>query len=125
VKLVPRYIPSISYSQPVSVVNEPSRQVAFTRTIETKWVLPELSSVNGTVVCEEYPGADAKHYPVDDAAGRNVAIQAQYLLAASAYERNPLITAGRLANYQYINMDQAMRQGIEAGKQAIEKLDLC
>lgn len=111
------WIPDVSFAQPVSVVNRPSLNVPWTRTIETKHVLPEsdaLRSAVGTVVSKELPGADARHYPVPDADGMNRKLWLTYRQVADAYTRNPLITAGRLANYTYINMDESMRQGLEA-----------
>lgn len=114
VHLVPRFVPDVVHYQPATVVNEPSADVPFTRSIETKHVFSELSEVVGTVVCDEYPGAPAKHYPVYDADGVNVATQDRYLSRLRASDRNPLVAAGRLANYQYINMDEAMRQGLDA-----------
>ena len=114
VHLVPHYLPDEMLAQNAMVVNEPDAAVEYTRTVETKWVFPEMHGQLGTVVAFEYPGAPAKHYPVLDAEGANEAMQARYSLRAETFERNPLVTAGRLANYTYINMDEAMRQGMDA-----------
>jgi UDP-galactopyranose mutase len=120
VRLEPRFIPHVRSAQPASVVNEPSATVPYTRTIESKWVLPELMNTPGTVVCYEYPGAPAKHYPVADAKGDNRRTQERYERLATMYTRNPLVPAGRLARYVYINMDQAMREGLDAAKRVTE-----
>lgn len=122
VSLIPKYLPKSRTFQPATVVNEPSPDVPYTRTIETKHVFPELSERLGTVVCEEYPGAPAKHYPVNDSAGINTATQTRYVERLTRFDRNPLIAAGRLANYSYINMDQAMRQGLEAAHEVLQLL---
>lgn len=122
VRLVPKYHPDVKLFQEASVVNEPDADVPYTRTIETKWVFPELHDTLGTVVCYEYPGAPTKHYPVYDAKGVNKGRQQRYIDRLAAYERNPLFAAGRLANYLYINMDQAMRQGLDAADEVLRYL---
>ncbi|MEU7644331.1 FAD-dependent oxidoreductase [Streptomyces huasconensis] len=113
VRLVSQFLPGITLSQASMVVNEPDLAVPWTRTIETKWALEKLHDVPGTIVLREYPGAAAKHYPVPDSAGRNKALQAAYEAKLAACTRNPLVAAGRLATYSYINMDQAVRQGLD------------
>jgi UDP-galactopyranose mutase len=111
------------HAQPAMVVNEPAPDVAWTRTVETKWALPELSDRPGTVVLREFPGARTKHYPVADAAGANRLRQEQLSRRLSDYRRNPLIPAGRLATYRYLNMDAAMRTGLEAARRILEARD--
>ncbi|MEO0493733.1 MAG: FAD-dependent oxidoreductase [Actinomycetota bacterium] len=122
VHLVPHYLPDEMLAQNAMVVNEPDAAVEYTRTVETKWVFPEMHSQLGTVIAFEYPGSPAKHYPVLDAEGANEAMQARYSLRADAFERNPLVTAGRLANYTYINMDEAMRQGMDAAARVQQRV---
>ncbi len=114
VRVVPHWFPDTRLALEAMVVNEPDRRVPYTRTVESKWVFPEQHDRVGTVVAYEFPGATAKHYPVLDADGRNVARQQAYERLAGAYETNPIFIAGRLARYLYINMDEAMRQGLDA-----------
>ena len=116
VRLVPTWMPSTKLAQPCSVVNEPDPAVPYTRSIETKHVFPELADQPGTVVCHEYPGARAKHYPVYDARGINREAQHRYLERLLACDRM-IVPAGRLARYAYINMDEAMRQGLNAARE--------
>lgn len=113
-------IPDVTLAQPAMVVNEPSADLPWTRTIETKWALDELHTVPGTIVMREFPGADAKHYPVLDAADANKAAQREFLQRLAAFTRNRLIPAGRLATYSYINMDVAIRQGLDAARSVTE-----
>jgi len=117
VKLLPVRHPAVTLAQPAMVVKEPDLNVPWTRTIETKWVLPELHETPGTVVAKELPGADVKHYPVPDAANENRYRQALYLEEIARYKRNPLVVAGRLATYRYINMDEAIRDALRAADQ--------
>lgn len=116
VRLESQFRPDITLSQPAMVINEPSSAVPWTRTIETKWALDELHDVPGTVVMREFPGADAKHYPVLDAAGLNRVTQRALQTRLASYRRNPLHSAGRLATYSYINMDVAVRRGLDAAQ---------
>lgn len=121
VSLSGRWLPEWSgFALPAMVVNRPSSRVPYTRTIETKWVLGDAAPRRGTMVMYEYPGAPAKHYPMPDAAGVNRQAQARYLKELAAYERNPLIPAGRLAHHTYINMDEAMRAGLNAAARALD-----
>ncbi len=110
------------FAQDAMVINEPSPDVPYTRTVESKHVLaashlPTLPA--GTVVSVEHPGAPAKHYPVLDAAGRNADAQEAYLRLARGWERNPLLPAGRLATYRYINMDEAMLSGMQVAAELV------
>ncbi|GGP40338.1 UDP-galactopyranose mutase [Streptomyces abikoensis] len=120
VRLESQFIRDVKLAQPSMVVNEPDLAVQWTRTIETKWALESLHDRPGTVVMREYPGASAKHYPVPDSAGVNKALQSSYEAQLAAHTRNPLIAAGRLATYSYINMDQAVRQGLDAARRIVK-----
>lgn len=121
VRLVPRWYPHELLHQPCTVVNEPDPSVPYTRTVETKHVFRELAAQRGTVVCYEYPGANAKHYPVYDAAGVNRATQDRYEQRLAS-ENRLIVPAGRLARYLYINMDEAMRQGLDAARVVLTSL---
>jgi UDP-galactopyranose mutase len=116
VELIGEWLPGTDYAQEAMVVNRPDLDVTHTRTIETKHVLGlDVTIVRpGTMLMYEYPGAPAHHYPVPDASGANRSVQEQYEKLCSSYQRNPIIPAGRLARYTYINMDQAMREGMTA-----------
>ncbi|EST27152.1 FAD-dependent oxidoreductase [Streptomyces roseochromogenus] len=120
VRLESQFMPDVTLAQPSMVVNEPDLAVPWTRTIETKWALEKLHATRGTVIMREYPGASAKHYPVPDSAGSNRSLQAAYEAKLASYERNPLRAAGRLATYRYINMDQAVRQGLDTARHIVE-----
>jgi UDP-galactopyranose mutase len=120
VRLQPQFQPSVTLAQPAMVINEPSPSVAWTRTIETKWAIDELHERAGTIVMREFPGASAKHYPVADVGGGSRAIQSELEHRLHEYRRNPLYTAGRLATYRYINMDAAVRDGLDAASQIMK-----
>ncbi|MFI9769496.1 FAD-dependent oxidoreductase [Streptomyces sp. NPDC052415] len=116
VRLQPLYLPETALAQRAMVVNEPSETVPWTRSIETKWALPELHDRLGTLIMREYPGAEAKHYPVLDAGGENRRTQRELERRLLDQSRNPLYLAGRLATYSYINMDVAILQGLRVAE---------
>ncbi len=95
---------------PAYVVNRPSLRVPYTRTIETKHATGQR--IAATVVCEEYPGSPARHYPVATVDGcherRNLELKAEIASASPV----PVDFCGRLANYQYVNQDEAIAQGM-------------
>lgn len=97
---------------PAYVINRPSLRVPYTRTVETKHATGQR--VAGTVVSEEHPGASAMHYPVPTVDGvherRNEELKAEIRQVVA----RPVVFCGRLANYTYINQDEAILQGMEA-----------
>ncbi len=91
------------YFQPKAVVNYPEAEYAFTRIIEHKHFLNQLS--RHTLVTLEYPRDEGEpYYPVPDQA--NIALYEKY--RAMAANRSDVYFLGRLAQYKYINMDQAI-----------------
>lgn len=100
-------------------VNNPSINIPYTRQTETKWKSNQNKDILGTVVTTEYPGAPFKHYPVYDIKGLNKKY-ANELKKTISNKHNNVIFAGRLANYVYINTDQAVIQGINAARKAME-----
>lgn len=111
------YLPEVTLAQSAMVINEPADNVAWTRSIETKWALGELHDRLGTIVQREFPGAPAKHYPVLDSAGEYSRIQRSFERRLAHYPRNPIYSVGRLATYRYINMDAAIVSGLHAANQ--------
>jgi UDP-galactopyranose mutase len=113
VHTVSRYIPLEDQKAtvtPAYVVNRPSRRRPYTRTVETKHATRQPAP--GTIVSEEYPGSPARHYPVPTADSRNE--QHNLLLQDEIRQASPIpvFFCGRLANYVYINQDEAIAQGM-------------
>jgi UDP-galactopyranose mutase len=106
-----RYYSTNRFMQPVVQVNNPSPDAGtHIRSIEWKHMMPSTSAdaVQGTVVTFETPCtpdiSDNYEYPFPDV--RNAALYRTYRRRA---ERIPgLILAGRLAEYRYFDMDQAI-----------------
>ena len=97
---------------PAAVVNYPGLDVPFTRMVQT-WQMSQSAPSRGSVTGREYPGAPARHYPVDDVAGENRARHRE-LVKQVRKELPNAVLAGRLATYAYIDMDQAVTQGLNA-----------
>lgn len=110
VRLVNRFVADVEHVLPCGVLNHPATDVGYTRRVETKWMSGQ--AIPGTVVSEEYPGAPARHYPIDDVGGENRALAARYRSLMREEFGPRVYLAGRLATYTYIDMDQAMRQAL-------------
>lgn len=122
VRVEHEYVPEISGTMlPAAQLNHPSLDFDFTRKTETKWKSGQDGMPIGTVITYEYPGAPFKHYPIDDIDGLNRK-RANNLKQKLLSNHPNAIIAGRLANYVYINTDQAILQGINAAKKAIKMI---
>jgi UDP-galactopyranose mutase len=95
---------------PAYVVNRPSLRVPYTRTVETKHATGQM--VRGTVVSEEFPVAGERHYPVYKLDGSNERRNAELKQTIVECSPVPIYFCGRLANYAYINQDQAIEQAM-------------
>jgi len=94
------------YYQPGTSVNYPEMAVPFTRSTEYKHY-PGQPRSNHTVVVRETSGADGEpYYPVPNP--RNHALYAKYKALADKEALKGVHFVGRLANYKYFNMDQAI-----------------
>ena len=102
------------------VVNWPDARYPFTRTVETKHATGQR--INGTVVSEEYPGAPARHYPVPTVDRRFEKLNERYKDEVRAALDRPVYFCGRLANYLYINQDQAIEQGFACSGEVLGDL---
>ncbi|MEA2421324.1 MAG: UDP-galactopyranose mutase [Thermoleophilaceae bacterium] len=93
-----------------AVVNEPSEDVPYTRTAEFRRITGQESHPSSTIAVE-YPRAEGDPYypiPRDDTR----ALYKRY--AALAAELPNVTFVGRLARYQYLNMDQVVGQALSA-----------
>ena len=102
------------------VVNWPDARYPFTRTIETKQATGQR--IAGTVVSEEYPGAPARHYPVPTVDRRFEALNDRYKEEVRDKLDRPVYFCGRLANYLYINQDQAIEQAFACAAEVLGDL---
>jgi UDP-galactopyranose mutase len=98
--------------QPVGTVNYPN-DYEYTRITEQKTITGQNSAV--TTLVTEYPrphepGRTIAYYPIPR--DENQRLYAKYLAAARA-ELPHIVLAGRLADYQYYNMDQACARALK------------
>jgi UDP-galactopyranose mutase len=99
---------NMQYFQPNSVVNYPSTDVPFTRIVEYKHFLSQ-ESPHTTIVKEVTKESGEPYYPVPNE--QNMALYSKYKQLADKEEGIHFL--GRLANYKYFNMDQAINNALE------------
>jgi len=94
---------NMNYYQTNSVVNYPQNNVPFTRIVEYKHFLNQQSP--HTVIVKEFTKKEGEpYYPVFNK--KNMDLYAQYKKFAE--EDKSVEFIGRLANYKYFNMDEAI-----------------
>jgi UDP-galactopyranose mutase len=99
---------NVGYVQPNIVVNYPSETYPYTRIVEYKH-LPNNSHSKDSVLVKEYPCDEGEpYYPVPNKS--NQTLYAKYQELAKSEPNVHMI--GRLANYKYFNMDEAIRNAI-------------
>jgi UDP-galactopyranose mutase len=108
------HLPDIERFQPVGTVNYPN-DFAFTRITEFKHLTGQQHA--GTSIVREYPcAAGDPYYPIP-----NPAHQALYERYARLAEREShVFFVGRLAQYRYYNMDQAVAAALALARRLIE-----
>jgi UDP-galactopyranose mutase len=96
------------YYQPVAQINYPSQDVPYTRIVEYKHLLNQVSDY--TILTKETSSDTGEpYYPVPTK--ENQDLYEKYRLLASQSTNVHFI--GRLASYKYFNMDQAIRCAID------------
>lgn len=118
-----RYLPTEGKDDTVTaayVVNQPSPRLPYTRTVETKFATGQ--KILGTVVSEEYPGAQARHYPVPTVGRTYEQCNDRLKVEVRDAAPRPLFFCGRLANYTYINQDQAIERAFDTAREVVGTL---
>ncbi|CAN5612422.1 UDP-galactopyranose mutase [soil metagenome] len=104
------HLPETEYFQAATQVNYPNSE-AYTRITEFKHATGQQAT--GTTISREYPeaytvGQNEPYYPIPLPEHR--ALLARY--QKDAYQLNTVTFAGRLADYRYYNMDQAVAHAL-------------
>jgi UDP-galactopyranose mutase len=110
--------PDGGYLQPSASVNQPSEDVPYTRTTEFRWMTGQERH-DATTVAVEYPRAEGDPYypiPRDDTR----ALYRQYEALGEALANVTFV--GRLARYQYLNMDQVVGQALSTADKLMAAL---
>jgi len=103
--------------QEVGTINYPNEELKYTRVTEFKHITGQ--KCKGTSIVKEFPQADGDpYYPVPRK--RNREIYSMYEELASI--QSDVTFVGRLAEYRYYNMDQAVGSALSAVKKILEKI---
>lgn len=110
------HIPHRELAQGAMVVNYPGAEFPFIRVHETKHASGQ--QCEGTVLGFEFTGAPSRYYPIETE--RNRALNDRYQAELrEIIGGDRLFFAGRLANYVYIDMDDCMRQALDASEEVM------
>lgn len=102
-------VKDMNYFQPNSVVNYPEANVDFTRIVEYKHFLNQKSK-DTVIVYENTNDNGDPYYPVLN--DKNLELYKKYQKLSLDEEKNGVFFVGRLANYKYFNMDQAIKNAL-------------
>ncbi len=118
------HLPDVDRYQPVGQVNNPDPDAgAHIRTLEWKHMMPpdEQARCVGTVITRETPYSpidpSGYEYPFPDAA--NQALYTTYRDRARALP--DVLVCGRLGEYRYYDMDQAIARAMLLGKRLVDR----
>jgi UDP-galactopyranose mutase len=112
-------IPHKDLAQGAMVVNYPGAEFPFIRIHETKHA--SRQQCEGTVLGFEFTGAPTRYYPIESDANRSLNDRYQDHVRETAGAQRTFF-AGRLANYVYIDMDDCMRQALDASEEVVAAL---
>jgi len=117
------YLPDTTKFQPSGQVNNPGMESGpFIRTLEWRHMMPpeEQPSITGTVITREYPftpdNPGEYEYPFPDEANRS--LYQRYRAMASSLEDT--LICGRLGEYRYFDMDQALARALMLSRELLE-----
>lgn len=105
-----KILPNTNYFQTNSVINYPELKYPFTRIVEYKHFLNQESN-DTVIVYEETTSKGEPYYPVPTE--RNKLLYERYRqLAENEEKEKEVLFVGRLANYKYFNMDEAIMNAL-------------
>jgi len=104
-----RATPGGRFAQPVAQVNYPNERIAYTRVTEFRHLTGQPAEVS--TLAYEFPVADGEpYYPIPRPQNREL----YHRYEALALTRPDVLFVGRLARYQYLNMDQVVAAALVA-----------
>ena len=108
IRFAHEHLPGVAQLQPVATINYPGPE-PFTRVTEFKHLTGQVHP--GTSIVREYPtDVGDPYYPVPSPASNHLANQYRALAA----REHGVVFLGRLAQYRYLNMDQAVAAALQA-----------
>jgi UDP-galactopyranose mutase len=102
---------NFNFFQRASVVNYPGMEVNFTRIVEYKHFLNQESK-HSVIVKEFSSDQGDPYYPVPNQRNRDLYLRYKELATREEKEKS-VYFVGRLANYKYFNMDQAIENALD------------
>jgi UDP-galactopyranose mutase len=116
VRIEHQHLPDLERYQDSGSINYPN-QHAYTRVSEFKYLTNQTHP--GTTICREYPMAEGEpSYPIPSQANED--LYERYRVLADAEDGVSFV--GRLAQYRYYNMDQAVAAALKLGEVLVKKL---
>ena len=106
--------------QPCLQINYPSKDFEYTRSVEIKHITKQ--KISSTTVSYEYPKSKGEpYYPVP--APKNQELYAKYQeLAEQELKERFVYFCGRLAEYTYINSDEAVKKALDLSAKIKDQL---
>ena len=106
------------FKQPCVQINYPNNY-DYTRSVEIKHVTKQ--KISSSSISYEYPkDSGDPYYPVPRPSSKKLYLEYQKL-SKEAYKKEKVIFVGRLAEYTYINTDEAVRKGLNAFESILER----
>ena len=113
-----KVIKNMNFYQPNSVVNYPDKNIPYTRIVEYKHFLNQQSN-DTVIVTEKTNDIGEPYYPVPNK--KNLELYQKYKTLAMNEESKHVYFVGRLANYKYFNMDEAILNSLNFFNDVINK----
>jgi len=110
--------PDGGFHLPTGSINEPSEDVPYTRTTEFRHISGQTSHASSTLAVEFPRSEGDPYYPIPNDETR--ALYKRY--EALAADLPDVTFVGRLARYQYLNMDQVVGQALSAAQKLLPQL---
>jgi UDP-galactopyranose mutase len=117
------YLPDVRFAQPCGQVNNPDPAMGpHIRTLEWKHMMPpeSIDRISGTVLTREVTvtprNPNEYEYPFPD--DRNARLFMKYQQRAAALDK--VLICGRLGEYRYYDMDQAIARALVLGRNIVQ-----
>jgi UDP-galactopyranose mutase len=107
--------PDGDFAQPAGSINEPSEDVPYTRVTEFRQISGQAPHPSSTLAVEFPRSEGDPYYPIPNDETR--ALYKRY--EARAAELPDVTFVGRLARYQYLNMDQVVGQALSTAEKLL------
>ena len=121
------FLENVANVQPCGQVNNPSpERGTHIRTLEWKHMMPadQAAGITGTVITREHPytaqNSDNYEYPFPDE--RNQTLYEAYRSRVAGHDR--LMICGRLGEYRYFDMDQAIGRALRMAREILRSSPL-